>query len=251
MRSVTFVAAAAFVVITTGALGAQTEGPTLSPLQVEAACAQPPTLAGAPDGALRISGAQDSVRRSLFGSRDLLVINGGTGAGVQLGQQFFVRRAIRFGLANMGYGRGAKTLGWIRIVAVNDSTAIATIDHVCGGIVTDDYLEPFVVPVLPANADRDDSTGEPDFTALGRILIGNENRVASGTGDFVLIDRGTEQGMTPGTRFAIFRDIGAAGMPLASIGEGIVISAREMIALTRITRTRDAVLSGDYVATRK
>ena len=67
----------------------------------------------------------------------------------------------------------------------------------------------------------------------------------------MLIDRGTEQGMTPGTRFAIFRDIGAAGMPLASIGEGIVISAREMIALTRITRTRDAVLSGDYVAMRK
>ena len=34
MRSATFVAAAAFVVITTGSLGAQTEGPTLSPLQV-------------------------------------------------------------------------------------------------------------------------------------------------------------------------------------------------------------------------
>jgi hypothetical protein len=250
MRSDTFVAAAAFVVITAGALAAQTE-PTLSPLEVAVACAQPPTLAGAPDGALRIIGSQDSVRRSLLGSRDLLVLNGGTQAGVQLGQQFFVRRAIRFGAASTGSGHGAKTLGWIRIVAVNDSTAIATVDHICGGIVTDDYLEPFVAPVLPANADRDDSTGEPDFTALGRIIIGNEDRAATGPGDFVLIDRGTEQGVMPGARFAVYRDIGAAGMPLASIGEGIVISTRETVALTRITRTRDAVFSGDYVAMRK
>ena len=56
-------------------------------------------------------GSQDSTPRFLFGDRDLLVIGGGTGAGVQLGQQFFIRRQ------NMAEGksahRGAVTLGWL------------------------------------------------------------------------------------------------------------------------------------------
>src|SRR4029077_2162813 len=99
---------------TAGVLGAQIEGRALSPLETAVACAQPPTLGARHEGALRIIGAQDSTLRALFGSRDLLVVDGGTQAGVTLGQQFFVRRAIRFGLSNLGHGRGAKTLGWIR-----------------------------------------------------------------------------------------------------------------------------------------
>ena len=40
----------------------------------------------------------------------------------------------------------------------------------------------------------------------------------------MLIDWGQEQGLTPGARFAIYRDVGVAGVPLASVGEGVVIS---------------------------
>ena len=75
-----------------------------------------------PAEALRIIGSQDAMPRSLFGDRDLLVISGGTSAGVQLGQQFFIRRTMTFGGNKIS--RGAKTLGWLRVVAVNESTAI-------------------------------------------------------------------------------------------------------------------------------
>jgi hypothetical protein len=67
----------------------------------------------------------------------------------------------------------------------------------------------------------------------------------------MLIDRGSEQGMKPGTRLALYRDAGAAGTPLASLGEAIVISTSLKMSLTRITRTRDAVRSGDFVAPRR
>src|SRR5439155_16690899 len=140
---------------------------------------------------------------------------------------------------------------WIRIVAVNESTGIALVEHACGGIMADDYLEPFVAPTIPAGADRDDASGEPDFKALGRVLAGNGDRSAAGPGDFMLIDRGTANGVVPGARFAVYRDVNAAGMPLAAIGEIVVISTGPDTALTRITRARDAVLSGDYVARRK
>ena len=248
MRRSHLVLAAMLFVTCAATAGAQT-GDTLSPLQIGVACAPPTSGDNAPAPALRIIGSQDAVPRSLFGNSDLLVIGGGTSAGVELGQQFFVRRTIHFGSSQRG--RGARTLGWVRVVAVNESTAIATVDHVCGGMVTSDYLEPFVAPVLPADADRDVTSGEPDFTTLGHIVAGNEDRTTVGAGDFVLIDWGRDQGLTAGARFAIYRDVGVSGLPLTSIGEGVVISTSHAQALTRITRSRDAVYSGDYVALRK
>jgi len=250
MRCSRFVPAAiVFVTCAAGAADAQS-GDTLSPLQTAVACS-PPTSSfdNAPPPALRIIGSQDTMPRSLFGDRDLLVIGGGTSAGVQLGQPFFIRRTLRFGSGDRS--RGVKTLGWVHVVAVNASTAIANVDHVCGGIVTGDYLEPFVAPVVPVGADRDEAPGEPDFTTLGHVVVGNENRITLGTGDFMLTDWGLDHGLTAGARFAIYRDVGVSGLPLASIGEGVVISMGNTTALTRITRSRDAVFSGDYVALRK
>jgi hypothetical protein len=223
----------------------------LTPIEIAAACAPPPTLAGTPDGVPRIVGSQDTVARRLFGPRDLLVIDAGTKAGLDVGRQYFVRRPSRFGMGRYGRVRGATTVGWVRIVAVNESTAIAFVDQACGGIMAGDYLQTFVAPVLPANADRDERVGDADFHALARVLTANEGRLSAGIGDFIMIDRGSEQGLAPGTRFSVYRDIGVSGLPLASVGEGIVISTGDAVSVTRITSARDAVISGDYVAIRK
>ena len=241
------VAAFVLVAATGGVAQAQT---VLSQLEIAVACAPPPTF-DLPAEPLRIIGTQDSIPRGEYGTRDLLVVSGGTTAGVQLGQQFYVRRANRFGLDPATHRRGSKTGGWIRIVAVNASTAIASLDHLCGPMGQGDYLEPFVAPVVPPGADRDEATGEPDFTSMGLIVTGNENRSEMGAGDFVLIDRGSDQGMAPGNRLALYRAIGGAGMPLASLGEAVVISTSAKMSLTRITRTRDAVRSGDYFVPRR
>jgi hypothetical protein len=221
-----------------------------TPLELSIGCAPPPTL-DVPDARFHVVGNQDVIPRTTFGTRDLLVIDGGTNAGVQLGQLFYLRRANRFGVNDPKVHLGARTVGWIRIVAVNDSTAIANIEHVCAAIVRSDYLEPFVAPVVPAGADRDETTGEPDFNALGQVLVGNENRSANGAGDYVLIDRGRDHGVAPGARFALYRDVKVGGMPLASLGEVVVISTGPTMAVTRITRARDAIVAGDYVAPRK
>jgi hypothetical protein len=249
MRCNAFVLAAMFVTSAAGAAQAQPGEVALSPLAMAVACAPPPSLDGAPPHALRIIGSQDSTPRILFGNRDLLVVSGGTSDGVQLGQQFFIRRTMTFGDSRAS--RGAKTLGWVRVVAVNESTAIGLVDHVCGGIVVGDYLEPFVVPQVSSDAEKDDTRGQPDFTTLGHIVVGNEDRVTAGTGDFVLIDWGTNQGLAAGARFSIYRDVGVDRLPLASVGEGVVISTGATMALTRVTRARDAVYAGDYIALRR
>ena len=224
------------------------ESPLSQPV-IAAACSPPPSMDDAPPHALRIIGSQDTTPRSLFGDRDLLVINGGTWAGVQLGQQFFIRRTMTFGGNRIS--RGAKTLGWIRVVAVNESTAIALVDHVCGGIISNDYLAPFAVPEIPASVEADETIGQPDFQTLGHIVVGNEDRASAGAGDFMLIDWGQAQGPSAGAHFAIYRDVGIDGLPLANVGEGVVVSVGSRMALTRVTRARDAVMSGDVVAFRR
>jgi hypothetical protein len=249
MRSSTFVAAAALVAALSGVAVAQTDE-KLTPLQLAVGCAPAPTLGGAPSGAPRIIGSQDTAAKRLFGARDLLVVDAGTKQGLELGQRFFVRRASRFGMGADGRGRAATTVGWVKVVAVNESTAITFVDQACGGLIAGDYLETYVAPAVPANADRDERVGEPDFTGMGRVVIGNDDRLSVGTGDFTLIDRGREQGLTPGVRFSVYRDIRVKGVPLASVGEGIVIATGDSVSVTRITSARDAVVSGDYVAIR-
>jgi hypothetical protein len=246
-----FLLTAALVAAAAGPGAAQGE-PPLSPLEVAVACAPPPTLETPSGKLLRVIGAQDVVARTEFGSGDLLTIDGGTASGVQIGQRYFVRRANRFGTYGTAPPRqGARTGGWVRIVAANESTSIASFDHVCGPVGSNDYLEPFVAPVVPPGADRDETPGEPDFNAMGQILIGNEDRNTMAVGDFALVDRGTEHGMAPGARLALYRSVGVSGMPLTAVGEAIVISVSPKIALARITQARDAIRAGDFVAPRK
>jgi hypothetical protein len=230
---------------------AQSKPEVLSSMQAALACAPPASIESAAPDALRIIGAQDATTRTTYGPPDLLVVGGGSQAGVQLGQQFFIRRPVRFGTGGSRHPGSIRTVGWIRITSVNDTTAIATIEHVCDAILHNDYLAPFVMPTLPADAERVEATGELDFTSLSRVMVGNENRGTAGTGDFMLMDRGGGQGITAGKRFAIYRDVGVFGMPLAALGEAVVVNVGKDMALVLINSARAAVHTGDYLVPRK
>jgi len=248
------VASAGFVVIGASVAAAQSSS-LASPMEIAVACGAPVMAEGEKvEHALHVIGAQDTVARTAYDNRDLLVIDGGTSGGVQLGQEYYVRGPER--LHSMPY-LGApvtpyiRTAGWIRIVAANERTAIAQIVRLCGVMFQGDYLEPYTAPAVPAGVERDEATGDPDFAALGHIISGPEDRHTAAAGDFVLIDRGSDQGVAPGARFAVYRDVAATGLPLASIGEVVVVEVGKTKSLTRITRSRDALQSGDYVAPRK
>jgi hypothetical protein len=247
-RVITLAAACALVV---SAAAAQAQN-TMSPAQVAVACAPPPIIATVPADATRIIGSQDAVARNLFGMPEQLVISGGTERGLQLGQQYFVRRLARSAenyrdkLAHQ-----VRTSGWVRVVAVNATTTIVNVEHVCADILVGDYLDPFQTPPLP---DRDitsvDTTREPDFESYGRVLYGSEERRSGGIGEFMLIDRGTDQSVALGAHFAIYRDIRVAGAPLTSIGEATVVSIGPKMSVVRINQARDAIYTGDLAVPR-
>lgn len=241
----------AIVVLARAASVSAQSAPALSASDVAAACA--PSLTLVPDRppahGLRIVGAQDTVPRSLFGARDLVVVTGGTKNGVQLDQRYAVRRAFVFGRSSKGQLQTVHTAGWLRIVAVNEGTAIALIEQMCDGIVAGDYLEPFVAPA-PSTGGQINTTANLDFSSLGRVLFGDEERRLAGPGDFMMLEHGGGA-ITTGTRVAVYRDLRTPGVPLAAIGEGVIVTVANGAPVMRITSTRDAVRSGDYVVTHK
>jgi hypothetical protein len=227
---------------------AQTAAVSLSPAQVAAACAPALTLPRPPASQYRIVGAQDTVPRSLFGVRDLIIVNGGTGDGVQVNQEYFIRRQHVFGGGSRAW-QTIHTAGWLRIVSVNETTAIGQIETVCDGVMAGDYLEPFAAPAPVAD-------GEPlafadlDFSSLARVMFGIEERMMGVPGDFMLV-ASRDATLTPGARVAVYRDLRTSGVPLTAIGEGVIVSLKDGTPLMRITSARDAVRSGDYVVPRK
>src|SRR2546428_778399 len=103
-------------------LSAQSSPAALSTSEISVACA--PSLTVVPERPvaheLRIVGAQDTVPRSLFGKPDVVVISGGTRNGVQLDQQYAIRRDFVFGrMLSKGQLQTIHTTGWLRVVAVN------------------------------------------------------------------------------------------------------------------------------------
>jgi hypothetical protein len=231
-------------------LSAQSSPAALSTSEISVACA--PSLTIVPERPvvhkLRIVGAQDTVPRALFGKPDVVVISGGTKNGVQLDQQYAIRREFVFGRKAKGQLQTIHTTGWLRVVAVNDTTAIAQIENICDGVTAGDYLEPFVTPV-PTTGGEINTAANLDFSSLGRVVYGDEERRIAAPGDFMMVVPGPAP-LATGTRVAIYRDLQTPGIPLTAIGEGVILSIGNT-HLVRITAERDAIRSGDYIVPHK
>ena len=76
---------------------AQTGTAALAGAEVAAACAPSEGIAPAPGEGLRILGVQDTSPRTLYGLTDLVVLDGGSQSGVQLNQEYFIRRPYAYG----------------------------------------------------------------------------------------------------------------------------------------------------------
>jgi hypothetical protein len=256
-RRIVLVAAALFAAssaIPAANAAAQASEAELSPLQVAVACAPPPAYSTPHPDAVRVASAQDTVPRSLFDQHDLLVLNGGSARGLALGQRFFIRRRAGFAPALEPGRHSVQTSGWIHIVAVNTTTAIAAVDHACGAILQGDYLVPFEAPDVPDLEAAMQQKGDPDFDHAARLLFSDDDRPVAANGEFMLIDRGASQGAAVGSRFAVYRDLRAGSImplayadsiPLASVADAVVVAAGPDTAVVRIVNARDAVRRGD------
>jgi hypothetical protein len=226
--------------------------PTATPLPadvVSLACA--PTLAyELPDVPLRISGGQESVVHTIHAPGDLVTINAGRRSGIAVGQEYYTRRPLvsRDGRVGSGNPATIRTSGWIRVWAVDEEMSLATISHACETVDVDDYLEPFVAPSVPLASN---ATSEPERGNYGLVLSGQDRRTQFGRGDYLLIDRGSNQGVTPGARFVVYHDKKTPGNFLFQIGEAVAMDVQGDTSTLYVLTAIDAIAAGDYVGMRK
>ncbi|MSO82748.1 MAG: hypothetical protein EXQ53_05580 [Acidobacteria bacterium] len=225
------------------------EATTLSADVLALACA-PSLVYEAPPTPLRITGSQESCVHHTLAPGDLITINAGTDNGVDVGQVYYTRRAVPIEHRPISRANPAtiRTTGWIRIYAVDRQASLATIAHACDSVDLNDYLEPFVAPEIPAV-----STDRPEAQRgnYSRVLTGNDNRTALGRGDYFLVDRGSDHGVTVGAHFVVYRDKQQAGNFLFELGEAVAVEVRPDSSTLRVTLSRDAFIAHDYVALRK
>ena len=212
----------------------------------ELACA-PRLAVGWPLSPLTLVGSQEGPLKNLLGPGDRLVIPAGTDQGLAVGQQYFVRRTFvpRSGDRSQ---LGLKTAGWIRIVATQRMAAVAAVVHACAGFELGDHLDPFELPLVPPLGPRGTANyADPPAT----VLFGRDGASIVGTTEFLVIDRGTDLGLTLGQRVMIFREGAGPTGPVIELAEAAVVLLSPDWATLRVLRMRDIVYAGDLVVVQR
>jgi len=221
----------------------------LPPEVLSLACA--PKLAfEAPPTPIRVTGSQESFVHRVFGPGDLITINAGSDNGIEVGQEYYTRRAVPAERRAISRDNPAtiRTTSWIRIWAVDDEMSLATITHACTGVELNDYLEPFSLPDEPAISALKPKAQRGNY---GRLMPGDDRRMIFGRGDYFLVNRGSDHGVSRGANFVIYRDNRQPQNFLFELGEAVAVEVMPEWSTLRGTISYDAFREGDYVALRK
>jgi hypothetical protein len=220
------------------------------PADVLALACAPTAAYTEPDSPLRVTGGQDSFTRRNYQPGDLVTLNAGSRNGIEIGQQYYVRRLRTADGEQLAPSTPATivTAGWLRVWAVDDTMSLATIEHACDAVEVGDYLEPFSLPVPPV-AGATTAKAERDHYA--RVMKGTDLRQTFGKGDFFIIARGSNDGVSPGAQFVIYRDKHERDNFLFELGEAVAVDVKPTSATLQITKSLDAASEGDLVAQRR
>lgn len=212
-------------------------------------CTDLPVVA-VPIPELVIGAAQRPDGRLLLSQGDVAIIPGGSAKRLAVGQRYVARHlqggANAFPLHQQGYA-AVRTSGILTVTAVDERFALATVDYSCDALAVGDYLETYTEPHLPAAAP---TGGTPQFADRARVLFGVDRHELLGDGDLMNFDRGTNHGVVPGTRVAIYRDR-LDGTPLVEVGEAVVVEPGPDRSKAVVVMVHDVIYAGDIVVVRQ
>ena len=183
---------------------------------------------------------------------DIVYLNGGARLGLTAGALFTIlgrERPVLHPVTAQFFGSFYKYVGRLRVLSVQEDTAIAEIAHSCDAVHEGDHLRPFEpepVPLgratamrpvnMPVAADR--------LKDAPAIIYSRDEIISLGQDHVVFIDRGSDQNVTPGDVFTIYRS-NDRGLPPLLLGELAVLSVQKRSATAKITESRYTIFLGD------
>ncbi len=184
---------------------------------------------------------------------DIIYIDGGRAAGLVPGQIF---NAIRAGRkifhpeSRKVVGRYYEQLGRVRVLSVQEETAIAEVSNdSCARITVGAHLRPF--EEVPVPLGRPGSMRPANFPSSWEairtgpmIVYGDDGAVSLGADQVVFIDQGEGSEVVPGDLFTIYRK-NKKGLPPVILGELAILAVHKTTSVARILESRYPIYIGD------
>lgn len=195
---------------------------------------------------------RETVRYDLA-TGDVVYIDGGAAVGLEPGELLTIvaaRDRVTHPLDRKRVvGRFYRYLGRVRVLSVQDETAIGEILESCGPVNVGDYLRPFEPQPVPlGRRTRMRPINLPvtpaELEDAATILRSDDPVVSMGQGTLVFIDRGSEDDVLPGDMFTIYRE-NKPGLPPVVLGEVAILATEDHTALGRVLEARYVVYAGD------
>lgn len=208
------------------------------------------SVQSAPSEALAYGSSESLILNLSLG--DVVYVSGGRESGLMPGSVFTIVRpsgVVKHPRTRKAMGELYSYRGRLRVLSVQESSAIAEIVHSCHPILVGDLLKPFTPEPVPL-ARRSGLIGVNDpveaekLNEAPSIVLSSEGLFSLGEGNMVYIDRGKVDELTPGDLFTIYRET-PPGLPPLVVGELAVLSVGENASLARILESRYTVHVGD------
>jgi hypothetical protein len=183
---------------------------------------------------------------------DIVYLQGGSKQGLTAGSLFTIigpERPVVHPVTAEVFGSFYQYLGRVRVLSVQEDTAIAEIVHSCDAVRVGSRLKPFepepvplgrTTPMRPVNMPV---AGER-LKESPAIIYSQDDIISLGQDHVVYIDRGSDQNVTPGDIFTIYRT-NDRGLPPLLLGELAVLSVQKHSAMAKITESRYTIFLGD------
>jgi LysM domain len=211
-------------------------------------------LGHGPGGKQGVYGTIGTVRYGMA-LGDIVYVDGGRRAGLTPGMVLTainVSHKVIHPVTGKVVGRLYQYTGRVRILSVQEETAIAEISAACDPVLVGSRLTPFEpepVPLARRTVMRPPTMPSPAASlADAPVILGaRDDLVAMAEDHVVFIDRGLDDQVTPGDVFTIYRLHPKPGMPPVIVGELAVLSVHPHSSVAKIIATRHTVYAGDLL----
>jgi hypothetical protein len=191
--------------------------------------------------------------RAMFGVGDVVYSDVGSRHGLMPGQEFWVIRpgheVLKNGSETDALGRHYLTPGRVRVVCVQEETAILEFTESCEPAFIGDLLlpfEPIPIPLVRASAPLT-QCDPPSGKTTGHIVEVKDRATPVGTDSVVFLDLGEDHGLYPGDFLTVFRPRNDMGTIRTLLGEVAVLWTKGRTCVAKVTSMIDYMGVGDLV----
>ncbi|HYN42725.1 MAG TPA: hypothetical protein VE129_13160, partial [Thermoanaerobaculia bacterium] len=189
--------------------------------------------------------------RHMYGVGDIVYSDVGAREGLAAGQEFWVIRpgheVYRVGSITDTLGRFYHTPARMKVVCVQETTAILEITESCEPSFIGDLMipfEPIPIPLVRASAPFTQCDA-PSGKVTGHIVEVKDRATPVGTDSVVFLDLGEEDGLYPGDFLTVFRKRNDSGTIRTLLGEAAVLWTKGRTCVAKVTSMVDYMGAGD------